>query len=230
MIIGVTPGRKEGVLDARGLAQVVDGIGLLNGTQAWTSADQQGMMAWFRVYLNWLLHSQSGLLERQSLNNHGTWYDEQALPIAWFVGDPQDTQTLLGEIKARINKTIKANGSQPLELNRTNSLSYSAFNLEALYILAGQSSNLSAKNNLWSYVIGGGAQGKPILQSALDYILPAVTGSQTWNQQQLIDFKPKELAGPFYQAATRYGSSYLQAYQKLEASDMNTAIYPLIYK
>jgi len=229
MVIGVTPGRQEGILDARDFAQVVDGIGLLNGTQAWTLEDQRGMIAWFRAYLNWLLHSQLGQIERKSTNNHGTWYDEQAIPIALFVGDRQDTQTLLGEAKTRINKTINSDGSQPLELKRTKSLSYSAFNLEALYILAGQSSNLSSKNNLWSYVIGGG-QGKPILQSALDYILPTVTGSQTWDQQQITGFDPKQLASPFYQAAMRYGSLYLQAYQKLEGSDVNIAIYPLIYR
>src|SRR5207247_1046274 len=50
-IPGVTDGRGIGIIDTVSLLQVVDGIGMLRGSPAWTDADQAGLTAWFRDYL-----------------------------------------------------------------------------------------------------------------------------------------------------------------------------------
>ncbi|MEO6923165.1 MAG: alginate lyase family protein [Bryocella sp.] len=134
---GVNDGRGTGILDARGLAYAVDAVGLLDGSKAWTNADQQGMTAWFTKYYTWLRTSANGKHEEAAANNHGSWYAAQAASIASFLGKTEDVHAIAVRVRdKRIPSQFDAKGLQKLELARTNSFSYSAFNLEALTELA----------------------------------------------------------------------------------------------
>jgi hypothetical protein len=42
------------------LPDVIDAIGLIEHTPAWTKQDQHGMEIWFIKYLDWLLTSDAG--------------------------------------------------------------------------------------------------------------------------------------------------------------------------
>src|SRR5262249_16181055 len=46
-IPGITTGRPTGIIDSRGLTDVVDAIGLLAGSKNWSATDQKGMEKWF---------------------------------------------------------------------------------------------------------------------------------------------------------------------------------------
>jgi hypothetical protein len=83
---GKYAGRPSGVIDARGFAQIVDGVGMLAGYEGWSADDQQNLVRWFDQYLDWLLTSANGKGEAEAMNNHGVWYDVQASSIALFVG------------------------------------------------------------------------------------------------------------------------------------------------
>src|SRR5690606_4692146 len=48
---GRNKGRGIGIIDTAGLPRLVDAIGLLEGSQHWSEADQQGMQEWFGEYL-----------------------------------------------------------------------------------------------------------------------------------------------------------------------------------
>lgn len=136
-VAGVNTGRGTGVLDARSLSEAVDAIGMLAGSKSWTSADQEGMRRWFGEYYTWLTTSEHGKEEAGARNNHGSWYAVQAASIAMFLGETQDARAIAERVRdERIPAQIDAQGMQKYELVRTNSFSYSAFNLQALTDLA----------------------------------------------------------------------------------------------
>src|SRR5262249_2345304 len=81
-IPGVNTGRGIGLIETRGLADVVDAIGLLAGSKSWTPADQRGLADWYARFLKWMLESKNGRDENAAKNNHGTYYDVQTTSFA----------------------------------------------------------------------------------------------------------------------------------------------------
>ena len=107
---GVNTGRGTGMIESRSLTEVVDAVGLLAGSRAWTRTDQEGMVAWMSDFLEWARTSKHGKEERAAKNNHGTFYDVQIAHWALFVG-----QTNLARKPSSRPKPI----ASPLRLNRT---------------------------------------------------------------------------------------------------------------
>src|SRR5437660_2728746 len=68
---GVNTGRGIGLIETRGLARLVDAIGLLETTSAWTPADDRGVREWYATFLDWMQTSKNGRDESASKNNHG---------------------------------------------------------------------------------------------------------------------------------------------------------------
>src|ERR1700744_4158067 len=129
-IPGETDGRPTGLIGARGLADLVEGIGLLAGSKSWTAQDQQGMTAWVGDYFQWLTTSKIGLGEDAASNNHGTFFDVQAVSLALFLDQTNFAkEKLLKAENRRIAAEIGPDGKMPRELARTLSFSYSLFNL-----------------------------------------------------------------------------------------------------
>jgi hypothetical protein len=136
-IPGVVEGRGLGIIDTRDMARVVDAVGLLAFTTAWTIDDHRAMVAWCRDYLRWLRESAHGASERAEPNNHGTWYDAQVAALALFVGDEALARETVSRSAARRFATqVTAEGAQPLEAARTRPLHYTIFNLESFGRLA----------------------------------------------------------------------------------------------
>jgi hypothetical protein len=182
-IRGINDGRAAGVIETRGLLQVVDAVGLLAGAPSWTERDTEGMRAWFRDYLAWLRQSPIGQDESRARNNHGTWYDAQVATFALFVGDERLAREVLGTAgERRIARQIEPDGRQPLELARTKAFGYSLMNLEGLVTLAILGDRFGV--DLWRYRSPDGRS----IRAALDWLIPYADGSKPWPYQQIAEF------------------------------------------
>jgi hypothetical protein len=198
-IPGITTGRGTGIIDSRGLTDVVDAVGLLAGFKGWATNDQKGMGKWFADYLAWLRQNPIGLDEAKAENNHGTFYDVQVADFALFIGKPELARDVLQTAKQkRLARQVMPDGSQPLEYARTRGFSYSVMNLDGLMELAELGRHVGV--DLWSFKTEDGRS----IRHALDFLLPFAQGDKKWEHQQITDFKPQELVPLLLKASIQF--------------------------
>lgn len=186
-IPGVCAGRGTGIIDTVGLIDLVDRVGLLQGSPHWTSADQEGIAAWFGAYLDWLLTSAHGRQEAKASNNHGSWYDAQVAAFALFTRRNEVARRALAAVgETRVARQIEPDGRQPAELARTKSWSYSWFNLSALTTLAALGRHVDV--DLWHDATADGRS----IKAALGYLARYVGGPAPWPHPQIQASKPSE--------------------------------------
>ena len=214
-IPGVNTGRGIGLIETRGLADIVDGIGLLAGSKAWTSADQRGLEAWFGKFLQWMQESRNGREENAKKNNHGTFYDVQAISFALFVRRNDLAKQIAETSKEkRIALQIEPDGRQPLELSRTKAWSYSNFNLDGLMMLARLAENTGV--DLWVYETKDGRS----IRRALEYLYPYAVDDRKWTYQQIGGFEAKLFFPLMRRAAAHYQDEKFKAAElKIPKSD-----------
>jgi hypothetical protein len=194
-------GNPAGVLDARDLALVIDGLRLLDDSPALTSADKTAIHAWFVPYLDWLLTAPNARAERTARNNHGSWYFAQVIPVARFAGRDDLARELVDEAKQLLATQIRPDGSQPEEIRRVDGLGYSRFNLEALAVVARHARGLGI--DLWNYTAPNGAS----MRRALDFLAPYNQAPEKWptsqNEKLPMGFLDRLLAEAAAAPATR---------------------------
>lgn len=172
---GINDGRGIGIIEARHLVSLTDGLALLAGSPAWPAADAAAMTAWLTAYDRWLTTSKNGADEAAAANNHGSWYDVQAADLALVLGRPDDAKKILAAVPAkRIARQIEPDGREPLELARTKSLGYSLFNLEALTLLARLGAQVGL--DMWAFSTPDGRN----VRGALHYLAPYADPAKPW--------------------------------------------------
>lgn len=206
-IMGVNDGRGTGILEAIHVSVAADALGLLAESRAWPKADQKALKEWLRTYHDWLIQSDPGKDEHRAKNNHGTFYDVQAVRIALVIGRVDPAKRILEEAKLRrIAVQIDPDGKQPLELDRTTSFSYSRFNLAALTELATLGEHAGV--DLWNYATEDGRS----IRKAIDYMLPyADVPPKPWTLPQIKDKHESEFMPIFRLATLAYGGDAYEA-------------------
>ena len=205
-IPGVNTGRGSGLIETRGLANTVDAIGLLAASKSWTAADQKGLEVWFTKFLEWMQDSRNGRDENAAKNNHGTYYDVQAMSFALFVGRNDLAKQIAETAKEkRIALQIEPDGRQPIELKRTKAWSYSNMNLDGLMLLARLAESVNV--DLWTYQTKDGRG----IRAALEYLYPYAMPDRRWTFQQIGGFEAKLFFPLMRRAAEHYHDQKFKA-------------------
>ena len=173
---GHNTGRGVGIIDTVSLIHCAQGVLLLELAGGY---DASPVRRWFADYLKWMTTSTKGLDEKKAVNNHGTWWTAQAAAYATLTGDDANLQMAWTQYRDVLVPTqIEQDGSCPREEARTNSLSYSAMNLDAFAVICRIAQTHGV--DLWNY------QGpKGSVKTAFRYLLPYVKNPDTWRKQQI---------------------------------------------
>jgi hypothetical protein len=199
-IPGRCDGRGIGIIDTAQIGFLIDSVGLLGASAAWTVEDQKSLTDWMSQFLTWLTDSDYGRDEARQQNNHGTWYDAQLLSLALFTDNHEVARQVAGRAAQRLDSQIEADGTQPHELGRTKSLGYSLMNLTGLFDLADLGRHCDV--DLWHYE----GAGRRSLRGALDWLVANAIDS-VWIRPQIEPFDAKRWLPVLRRAAYHFGDT-----------------------
>lgn len=207
-IPGINTGRGIGLIETRGLFRVIDAAILIQDSNSWSSENHLALKKWFSEYLTWMTESPIGKDEADEHNNHGTHYSVQVIAYGIFTNRPEITLSEIETFKSRLESQLKADGSQPFELERTKSWNYANMNLEGYFMAARLAEN--SQINLWNYQT---KEGKSI-KAALEWLLPYIQSKKKWVYEQIqnigygetvriLKIASKEYSNPDYDALAK---------------------------
>lgn len=169
---GHNTGTKSGILDGRMMTRALEGSLLIAGSSALTDAEREGLKAWAAEYFKWLTTAEIALQEAASKNNHGSFYDAQAMYFALYCGNKEAAAKIAKEAaEKRILSQIIADGSMPEEMARTRPLFYSNYNLHAMFMLAHLAEKVDV--DIWT-------AGDSRLRAGLDFLVPYADPYEPW--------------------------------------------------
>jgi hypothetical protein len=211
---GTNEGRGAGVIEGRDMAKAIDAVALIADARILSTDEQATIASWANAYVDWLLESEPGHRERAAANNHGTFFDVQLVQLALATGRRDLAVGVLEEAgPRRIAPQIEPDGSQPHELVRTNSLGYSAFNLQALCRLATLAEHVDV--DLWHYETPDGRS----LRRAIDFLVPYVSAPHRWPHEQIKPLEQADFATILLRAGIVYRDPSYRALVAGVASD-----------
>lgn len=148
------------------LSWLVDAVGLIGASPAWSCDDQQGLAEWADRYLDWLLHSAPGQEAGRAGDHLGTWVELQAAALALFTGQGEAARQVLGRrVPAHLEAQLDEEGRQPRELDHPDSLSCCLANLVGFFDLADLGRHVGV--DLWGWQGTGGRS----LQRAFTWLI-----------------------------------------------------------
>jgi len=183
-IPGKNNGRCFGIIEFGGLTGIIEFLELARHKNILSKEIENGMFNWFTAYANWLQNSKLGKEEATRKNNHATHYDVQLLSILVYLNKIEEVKNYLSTTtKARIFNQIEPDGSQPLELARTKSFSYSVMNLHGFLELAILGKKVGV--DLWGMESEDGRS----IKKGYEFMLPYVIKEKEWKYKQIKDKK-----------------------------------------
>ncbi len=223
-IPGLNKGRGIGIIETRLMVDMINWVGLLGSSKGFKSDELPELKHWFNDYLDWLITSKNGMEESEAKNNHGTYYELQVATFAAFVQNDEILKSALSKLDKRMVRQFETDGEQPLELERTNALSYSTMNLNGWFSLA----MLADKYNvdLFHRKTVSGAD----LQKSLNWLIPFVFKEKEFPRQQIGDFNKDDFYPMLLMANQSYDTSFYQRYIDKFIPDDKTKVMDLLYK
>lgn len=225
-IPGRNDGRCFGVIEFTSIQHIITSLEMLESVGELPEKTRTGLGQWLNGYLDWLQTNEMGIEEGTRDNNHGTWYDVQLVCMLRYLDRPEEArQVLEAAKKTRIAQQIEPGGAQPLELERTKSLSYSRMNLEGMTRLAWHGRQLGV--DLWNYQTDDGRS----LRAAYEFLRPFAFEEAAWGYPQLgdIDEHRGRIRQLFYQTGGRFDERAfcaLKRRQNVLVRDINQLFFP----
>jgi hypothetical protein len=140
---------------------------------AWTDEVDSAMVNWTEQFITWLTTNTLGIQERDSVNNHGSFYFNQLATLQILVKDIKGANTTLGDYFSGIYMNqISANGEQPFEAARTRPFHYRCYNLNAMVVNAQIGAYLGYDG--WNHKTKNGST----IQTAADYTMTVPPGTE----------------------------------------------------
>jgi len=209
---GINTGRGTGIIDTVSLIHAAQGVALLEQDGLLDAKVVDGVHRWFADYLHWMTTSQKGLDEKKSGNNHATWWTAQAAAYASLVGDAAAKAKTMAWDHYRnylVPTEVQPDGSCPREEARTQSLSYSAMNLDAFSVLC----RIAETNgvSLWKFRTPQGIG----IETAFHYLMPFVAHPDTWHKEQITKYSADSTIFPALAGAGLHDDGLLAAYRSL---------------
>ncbi len=212
-IKGICTGRGTGIIDAVPLIDVARSVMILEKSPYVSGKDIALVKEWFKQFISWLTTHQYGIDEMNAKNNHGTWWNAQLAAYARLVDDQKVLQLCNDHYRNVILPgQMAADGSFPLELERTKPYSYSLFNLEALASLAWTLTDTSF--DAWNYSLPDGRG----MQLGLKFIKPYILDKSKWPYKKDVDHwdeQPHARQFMLFEAMASDNSSWLELWESL---------------
>ena len=231
---GVATGRGIGIIDTIHLIEVTKAIQAIETSSALSKADLTTIQSWFTSYLHWLTTHEYGIAERDNGNNHSVCWTMQVAAFADFINDKATMDFCRAFYKnTLLPNQMAANGSFPLELQRTKPYGYSIFNLDAMANLC---QILSTKEeNMLAFTTPDGKN----MALGLQFLSPYIQDKTQWSYQQDVmcwDQWPVRQSSLLFGGIALHNEKYLKLWQSLNADFTSPEIirnmpmrYPLLW-
>jgi len=212
-IRGVNAGSPAGIIEGRAFIRAIQGMEFLQQAGSWDAKDQAVVQKWFEDYLRWLTQSKEGLQEKNSGDNHSSWWTAQVAAVATFLGDEATAHMAFDLYRERIfPRQIRADGSAPREEARPSSW-YSVFNLEAFTTVCRIAEVQGV--DLWNVRGKNGST----LSTVIDYLQPQLADPRKWSREQAADLETDALYFLAFAGMGLKKPEYIALYQRLEHPD-----------
>ena len=221
-IKGVTDGRAEGLIEARHLIFLLDGVELIRNSENFKESKQKKLKKWMKAFLSWMQTSKIGIDERDAKNNHGVWFDATNIAIANYVGDKELANKIVNSAAERLDAQMDDKGYFPLELERTTSLHYTAFTLDAFTIIAQVSENTDT--NFWTLK----TKSNKSLEKGYEALFPHLAGSKEWTWKQIKPFTKSNSYQLLLKASTKYNCTSCKDIIKKSSKDYDKLLLNLL--
>jgi hypothetical protein len=209
---GSSTGRSYGIIDTLHLVEVARAATFLTSGML-SAQDAAALKSWFASYLDWLSHSERGMKERETTNNHAFCWALQVAEFARLAGEDVARKEVYQRYQEiLLPNQMDLNGSFPRELARTKPYSYSIFNFDVMAGLCQSLKGLSLDPPTFHLADGRG------LCKAAEFIYPYVKDKSTWKWAKDVehfDALPARSPGLLFSGIACHEQKYIDLWKTL---------------
>ncbi len=229
---GSSTGRSYGIIDTLHLVEVARAASFLTSGfrnhRMLSAQDAAAVQSWFASYLDWLSHSERGIKERDTENNHAFCWALQAAEFARLAGEDAARKEVYRRYREiLLPNQMDANGSFPRELARTKPYSYSIFNFDVMAGLCQSLKGLAPDPPSFRLTDGRG------LCKAAEFICPYLKNKSTWKWAKDVehfDALPVRSPGLLFSGMACHEQKYFDLWKTLNPDPADREIirnYPI---